>query len=111
MKLRLALGLALIVAVLTAGFGLMHGVRPLTVLYRTFISLLVFAVGGYILGSGAELLLARWLAGIKPKGQNVDIVSEDDGLVTNDELIHPSHAAQPFSPLDPNELERLSTKE
>lgn len=110
MKLRLALGLALIVAILTASVGLVQGIRPLTVLYRTFISLIVFAVGGYFLGGLVESVAARWLASVKPKGQKVDIISED-GFVGSDELLNPSHAAAPFSPLIPDDLDRITTKE
>jgi hypothetical protein len=110
LKLRLALCLALIVAVLTASVGLAQGVRPLTVLYRTFISLLVFGVGGYLLGCVAESFLTRWLESVKPKGQKVDILSED-GLLSGDELLNPSHAAQPFSPLIPYDFEQISSKD
>jgi hypothetical protein len=110
LKLRLALGLALIVAILTASVGLVQGIRPLTVLYRTFISLVVFAVGGYLLGGYAEKVVDSWLASIKPKGQKVDIISED-GFVTGDELLNPSHAAAPFSPLIPDDLDKITTKE
>lgn len=109
-KLRLALGLALIVAFLTASIGLFQDIRPLTVLYRTFISLVVFAVGGYLIGGLLESVVDKWLAGIKPKGQKVDIISED-ALSDGDELLNPPHAAAPFSPLIPDDFDHITTKE
>ncbi len=110
LKLRLALGLALLVAILTATVGLVQGIRPLTVLYRTFISLVVFAVGGYLLGGLVESRVTSWLASLKPKGQKVDIISKEDYL-DNDELLSPSHAAAPFSPLIPDDFDRITTKD
>lgn len=110
LKLRVSLGLALVVAVLTATVGLVQGARPITVLYRTVSTLAGFSLGGYLAGCLAEAYLKRRLAGVKPKRQGVDIISKD-GAIDNDELLNPSHATPQFSPFVPENFEQITAKE
>lgn len=109
-KFRIAFGLALIVAFLTAVVGLTQGARPLTLLFRTFVSLAVFGLGGYLLGTLAEIWLARRLAKVNAKGQKVDIIDKDSAISV-DELINPSHASPQFNPFVPDNFDRISTRE
>jgi len=110
LKLWISLGLALVVAVLTATFGLMQGARPLTVLYRAGITFAGFALGGYLAGLAAEGYLRRRFADVKPKRQSVDIISKD-GIIANDELLNPAHASPQLGPLTPDSFEQLTTKD
>ncbi len=108
-KLRIALGVALVVAVLTAAVGLVQGVRLPTVLYRTAISLVGGALAAYLAAHLAEAYFRRRFADIKVSGKKVDITSKD-GLIENDELLNPSHATQQFSPFVPESFEQISVK-
>jgi hypothetical protein len=108
-KLCIALGIALVVALFTAVFGLMQGVRPVTVLYRAVVSLAGFALAGYLAGIAAESYVRRRVDAVKPRGNKVDIISKD-GVLEKDELLNPSHAAQQFTPLVPENLEKITVK-
>lgn len=109
LKLRISLGLAVVVAVFTAIAGLMHEARPTTVLYRMLITLVGFSLGGYLACLSVEGYFQRRFTDIKPKRQNIDIISKD-GIIDNDELLNPSHASPQFSPLTPENFEQLTTK-
>jgi hypothetical protein len=110
MKLRISLGLALVVAVLTAAVGIVQGVRPLTLLYRTGMAFAGFSLAGYLTTMAAERYLRRHFDAVKPKRQNIDIISKD-GIIDNDELLNPAHASPQFSPLTPENFEKLTTKD
>jgi len=108
-KLRIALGLALVVAGLTAAVGLVQGLRLPTVFYRTAISLAGFALAAYLAANLAESYVRRRFAGIKLKRNKVDIISKD-GIIDNDELLNPTHATPQFSPFVPENFEQISVK-
>ncbi|MDR7865482.1 MAG: hypothetical protein RIN56_01630 [Sporomusaceae bacterium] len=108
-KLRIALGLALIVAALTAAVGLVHGLRTPTVFYRAAISLTGAALAAYLAANLAEAYIRRRFAGVKPGRNKVDIISKD-GIIENDELLNPSHVTPPFSPFVPENFEQISVK-
>ncbi len=110
LKLHIALGLASVVAAFTAAAGLVQGARPMTVLYRVLITFAGFSLGGYLAGLAAESYFRRRFTVVKPKRQNVDIVSKD-GIIENDELLNPTHASPQFSPLTLDNFEKLNTKE
>jgi hypothetical protein len=109
LKLCIALGLALVVAAFTAVFGLMQGVRPVTVLYRAVVSLAGFTLAGYLAGIVAESYVRRRFEGIKPRGNKVDIISKD-GVIENDELLNPSHASPQFAPFVPDSFDKITAK-
>ncbi|MDT8901318.1 hypothetical protein [Anaeroselena agilis] len=108
-KLYIALGLALVVTVVTAAVGLAKGVRLPTVLYRSAISLVGCALAAYLAAYLAEGYYRRRFGGIKPGRNKVDIISKD-GIIDNDELLNPSHATPQFNPMDPESLEHVSVK-
>jgi hypothetical protein len=111
LKLRVSLGLALVAAFLTAAVALVQGARPLTILYRTAVSLGGFLIGGYLAATLIQLYLGRRLAGVKPQGKNIDIVSKE-GIISNDELITPPPEAAPkFSPFVPESFEQVTAKD
>lgn len=109
LKLCVALGFALVVAAFTAVFGLMQGVRPVTVFYRAVISLAGFTLAGFLAGILAESYFRRRFEGFKPRGNKVDIISKD-GVIENDELLNPTHAAKQFTPLVPDDFEKVAAK-
>jgi len=110
LKLRIALGLALVTAVLTAAAGMVQEVRPLTILYRTAMTFAGFSLGGFLAAMATEAYYRRRFADIKPKGKNIDIISKD-GIIDNDELLNPAHASSQFSPLTPENFEKMTTKD
>ncbi|HWQ62172.1 MAG TPA: hypothetical protein VN521_07665 [Negativicutes bacterium] len=110
LKLCISLGVALVVAVLTATVGWVQGARPLTVLYRAMITFAGFSLVGYLAGLTVDGYLRRRLADVKPKRQSIDIISKD-GIIENDELLNPAHASPQFSPLSPDNFEQLTTKD
>ncbi len=108
-KVRIVLGLALIVACLTAAVGLVQGLRLPTVFYRTAISLAGSALAAYLAVYLAESYVRRRFADIKPKRNKVDIISKD-GIIENDELLNPTHTTPQFSPFVPENFEQISVK-
>jgi hypothetical protein len=110
LKLGIALGLALVVAVLTAAVGLVQGARPLTILFRTGVSLGVFFLGGFLAVTLLQHYLERRLAEIKPQGKNIDIISKD-GIIDNDELLNPPPATPEFKPFVPGNFDQVTAKE
>ncbi len=82
-KLRVALFLAVIAGLLTFISGLVNDTRPITALYRTGISLVVFGCGGFLLGGMAQTLLARAATDTALKGQNIDVT---DNPASNEQL-------------------------
>ncbi len=101
MKLRVTLCVALIVGTLTLIIGLLRDARLVTILYRTGISVIIFGICGYMISNLVENYLIRFLSQSKPKGQKVDIVSEQEevGVV---------HSEPIFSPFTSDSLERVS---
>ncbi|WP_425060881.1 hypothetical protein SCACP_16380 [Sporomusa carbonis] len=102
LKLRFGLYLALGAGILTLLVGAFNSVTLVTVLYRTLVSLVLFAVLGYTCGQFAERFLQEKLAETMPKGRNIDIVSHNEH---GDELSVP---AAEFKPLNPDNFENIT---
>ena len=80
LKLRIALGLALIVGTLTLTNGLLQGARAATIVYRTIISVVIFGFMGYGLGFITERYFGKVMEKDINKGQEIDVVSEEQSL-------------------------------
>lgn len=104
-KIRAALFLAVIAGLLTFISGLLNDTRPITALYRTGISLVVFGCCGFLLGGMAQMLLLRITEKGKQKGQTIDIV---DNAESNGQ--HATELAQSddgFRPLTSDMVKRV----
>jgi hypothetical protein len=108
LKQRLTLFLALTGSLLTIIIGMLNDVRLLTIAYRALVSLFIFALIGYVLGLAAEMFLQRLSATIKPKGQKIDITSEEEVIAT-DYLTAPDDTETEFRPLTPDHFDRISS--
>jgi hypothetical protein len=108
LKQRLTLYLALTGSLLTVIIGLLNDVRLLTIGYRALVSMFIFALIGYVLGIMAEMFLRRLLADIKPKGQKIDITSEDN-VIGVDYLAEADDTETEFRPLTPDNFNRISS--
>lgn len=100
LNIRIGLYLALIAGMLTILVGAMSGVTPVVILYRTLVSLVLFAVLGYCLAQFAERYFRDKLSQPGTKGHNIDIVSPDE---YGDE-----NPAPEFKPLNPEQLENIT---
>lgn len=109
-KRRFTCSLALIGSALTVIIGLLHDVRLSTIGYRALVSLFIFALIGYILGVTAEAFLMRLMENIKPKGQKIDIISEDD-VTGMDELTASADTDTEFRPLTPDNFNHLTSRQ
>ena len=104
LKLRIALGLGLFVGGLTLTIGILHDTRPLTILYRVAISAILFSCVGYGLGIMFENFLKDILVKLSSKGNNVDIV-------TQQEEVNEGEKASEFSPFNSTDFEHISRPE
>lgn len=80
LKIRIALILAFCAGALTLIFGCINNTRISPLFYRVIISIAVFAGCGYIMGIGAEKLLARLNASNNIKGQTVDLKADQQAV-------------------------------
>jgi len=99
LKLRFAVCLALVVGITTVIISVLNEARPMTILYRTIISISVFGVCGYFLGSAAETFLLSLLPPLKTRGQKIDIISEKEN----------SDSPNTFDPFTPDKFEQISS--
>ena len=102
LKRRCAFYLALISGTLTVMIGLMENVRLLTIGYRSVISIIIFAICGYIGGSIAERFIKEIESASKPKGQKLDIMANDTDTVLpppplEEESDNPNTEFSPFT--------------
>lgn len=102
LKIRLALCLSLITAILTITFGVLNDLRLLTLAYRTLMSVIAFGICGYAVGLAADRFLDEIESQRKTKGQKIDIIAEDEVLTDT--------ASVSFSPLTPDIYENISSK-
>ncbi len=100
LKLYTAVCLALVVGIFTMIIGFLNDARPLTILYRTTISILIFGCCGFFFGGMVERFLQSLLARFNILGQKVDIIGEQE---ISDQTLD----ATPFSPLTSDNLERV----
>lgn len=101
-KLKITLCFALIAGMLTVIVSVLKDVRILTTLCRMLVSAFIFGIIGYICGHITEIFLNVLLSKMKPKGQNIDIVSEQENK---------DSSAQPvsdFSPFNKDDFEHIS---
>ncbi|MDD4602105.1 hypothetical protein SDC9_06247 [bioreactor metagenome] len=108
-KLRCALGLALIVGILTLITSFLSDIRLWTILYRFVISFILFGVLGYILASTAEKFALPGFKSVNVKGQKVDIISKEES--TNENNSADSSKENLFIAFTPDNLERIPKSE
>lgn len=96
-KLRVALFLAVIAGLLTFISGLVNDTRPITALYRTGISLVVFGCGGFLLGGLAQTLLARTADTDQLKGKNIDVTDNPSNEQLSTELAQSDDGFRPLT--------------
>ncbi|CUH96113.1 hypothetical protein P22_2201 [Propionispora sp. 2/2-37] len=101
-KLRFAGCLALVVAVLTLTISVVHGARPMTILYRTFISIGIFGISGFIFGSIVERFFGHILSSLRPQ-------EDQDDLVEGVKKVESKNATKSvdFTPFTPENLARI----
>lgn len=102
LKLRIALSLALVVGALTLINGIVYDARFMTIIYRVLISIIIFGIAGYFLGTIVEKFLKILVTKSTDKGQHINVVSQED---VSDELV-PENTFSPFSPEQFEQIER-----
>ncbi|QDR80517.1 hypothetical protein [Sporomusa termitida] len=100
LNIRIGLYMALITGMLTILVGAMSGVTPVVILYRTLVSLVLFAVLGYSSVQFAERYFRDKLNETGTKGKHLDVVSPDEH---GDKIPAPE-----FKPLNPEQLENIT---
>lgn len=106
-KLKFAACLALLVGTLTVIIGFVHDARPLTLLYRTAISLVVFGIAGYVIGSIGEKFLSRLVA-VTPSDSGIHDAAMPGEPHTEQEE---ASSSAPFTPFTPDNLARIIKKQ
>lgn len=95
-KLRFAGCLSLVVAILTLTISVVHGARPMTILYRTLISIAIFGIAGFIFGGIVERFFGRTLSSQSPKEDQGELVGEDKKI--ENKVAAESADFTPFTP-------------
>ena len=101
LKLYIALCLALVVGTLTLTNGILYDARLTTIIYRVLISIVLFAVIGYILGVVVEKNYKELVAENITQEETEPIISEqerDETVVSESE----------FSPFASDSFEQIS---
>ncbi|HML31516.1 MULTISPECIES: hypothetical protein [Sporomusa] len=104
LKLRVSLYMAFAASILTVLVGAFNTIALTAILYRTLVSLVLFAVLGYACGQFAERFLQEKQETLEEadlKGTNVDIVSSDEPEA--EELPIPE-----FTPLNPENFDNIT---
>jgi len=96
LKLRISLYLALITSSLTLLVGVHNSITLTAMVNRTLVSLVFFAILGYVCGQYAERLLKEKLEEIESKDANIERVNTED---------------EPEAALPVSEFEPLNTKD
>lgn len=99
LRLRLAIGLALICGVLTLVSGLVSNVRWLTVFQRTAVSVVLFSSIGYLLGKIIEI---KFLNLVK-----TDLSPDRGQPEARDDLSDNTSLDSSFSPFTSDSFERI----
>ncbi|MEG6585907.1 hypothetical protein [Dendrosporobacter sp. 1207_IL3150] len=101
-KLQFASGLSLVAGVITLVISLLSDARPVTVLYRTIISVSIFSVLGYLAtGIIQNLILAKLEEKRSQTSGKVDIVSEQEDVSLNKD--------SQFDPFTPDKFEHITS--
>jgi len=101
LKLRIALGLALVVGTLTLTNGVLHDARMSTIVYRVVISIVLFGILGYVLAIVGERFYREIVEKNTTPGQDADVVNEQQ---INEEIASESE----FSPFVSDNFEQIS---
>jgi hypothetical protein len=91
----------------TAVFALLQEVDLYTLCLRVFVSVVIFASCGYIIGSMLESFLRQVLANVQAKGQHVDITNDDEDGNSFGDVDSPPNSSQKFQPLNTESFERI----
>lgn len=78
LKLRISLYLALITSSLTLLVGVHNSITLTAMVNRTLVSLVFFAILGYVCGQYAERFLKEKLEEIESKDMNIESANSDD---------------------------------
>lgn len=105
-KLKFAACLALIAGTLTVIIGFVHDARPLTLLYRTALSLVLFGITGYLIGSVCGKFLAR--LAITPPDSGTDNAGIPGEPHTKQQE---TSSSTPFTPFTPDNLAQIIKKQ
>jgi tetrahydromethanopterin S-methyltransferase subunit C len=103
LKLRISLGIALITSSLTLLVGLHNSITLTAMVQRTLISLVCFAILGYVCGQFAERLLREKLEELETKDTNIESVADGNGVAGDDGLPAPE-----FEPLNAKDFENIT---
>lgn len=104
LKLRVSLYMAIAASILTLMVGAFNTIALTAILYRTLVSLVLFAVLGYACGQFAERFLQEKqekMEEANTKGNNIDIVSSDE---SEEEQLPVSE----FTPLNPENFDNIT---
>lgn len=106
LKIWLAIGLALIAAVITMVMGLTNQARFTVILYRTIISIAMCASCGYLIGIVCEKKIVPYFIRLNAKQEEE---SEEEILAENrDETVSEKIEATAFAPFTADNLNRVS---
>lgn len=100
LKLRISLYVATISSILTLLVGAFNGIALTAIVYRTLVSLVLFAVLGYTCGQFAERFWQKKVEQLEPTCKNIDITSSDEH---RDES-----PISEFTPLNPENFENIT---
>lgn len=103
-KLRIALLLGLLVGILTLTIGILHEVRPLTILNRVAISATLFSCVGYGFGIMFENILQEMLS-------KLSLQERDTDITTQEEKVNEDQLSSDFTPFTSTNFEHVSRPE
>lgn len=100
LKLRISLYLALITSSLTLLVGVHNSITLTAMVNRTLVSLVFFAILGYVCGQYAERFLKDKLEEIESKDMNIESASNDEP--------EPELPVAEFEPLNTKDFENIT---
>jgi len=100
-KWRLSLFLSFAAGFLTFIFGVFHGARMETLLFRTIVSIFIFLTVGFLLVFFLEHFFRHLLTMYKTKGAQVDVIAGD-----NSDAVAPG-ATSDFTPLTQENMKHI----
>ncbi len=107
LKLRFAVSLAVLVGICTIFSGFGNAARPSTVLYRTAVSMFIFAIVGFGLGLLWERFLQSWLTRLNQTDEKEEEQTKEGIEGTESELTTEEADAE-FDPLMPEHFENIA---
>ena len=100
LKLRCSLYLAVSTGLLTLLVGILNNVTLPAILYRSLVSIVLFAIIGYTCGQFVDQYLRRMSQPECQKGSNVDFLSQDEPTAES--------PGGSFKPLNPDNFETIT---